>query len=132
MMSVPRYWREIPERYRLEGCRCARCGHVMYPPRGRCAKCGSESLDVYRLPERGALLTFSVVRSAPKGFERMTPYVLGIVELEDGTRITAQVTDVAPESVSIGMAVEAVFRKVSEDGDSGIIQYAVKFRPALR
>ncbi len=132
MMSVPRYWREMPERTRFEGAKCKKCGHIIYPPRGRCDKCGGIEFLPYKLPERGKLLSFSIVRSPPKGFERYAPFVLGIVELEDGTKVTTQITDAGPKDVSIGMPVEAVFRKISEDGDAGIIRYALKFRPALR
>jgi len=130
-MSVPRYWREIPERSRLEGSKCTKCGYVIYPQRARCAKCGSDSIEPYQLPEKGKLLTFTIVRNPPRGFEKMAPFVLGIIELVDGTRLTTQITDVLPGEVSIGMSVEAVFRKISEDGDSGIIQYAIKFRPTF-
>jgi uncharacterized OB-fold protein len=132
MMSVPRYWREIPERTRFEGLKCKKCSHVIYPPRGRCDRCGNEDLAQYKLPERGKLLTFSVVRSPPRGFEKLAPYLLGIVELEDGTKVTSQITDAGLKEISIGMPVETVFRKISEDGDAGIIQYALKFRPVFR
>lgn len=131
-MSVPRYWREIPRRTRLEAVRCAACGAVSYPPRARCGKCGSGEFKFYKLPENGELVTFTIVRSPPKGFEKASPYVIGIVKLEDGTMITSQITDVETEEVKVGMKVEAVFRKVVEDGDSGIIQYAVKFRPVIK
>ena len=130
-MSVPRYWREIPKRTRLEGVKCSGCGNVMFPPRMKCSKCGSESIEKYKLPEKGKLMTYTIVRSPPKGFEKMTPYVLGMIKLEDGTTITAPLSDVLPDQVSIGMPVEAVFRKVFEDGESGIIEYATKFRPVL-
>jgi len=132
MMSVPRYWREIPKRTRFEGVKCSKCGHVNYPPRGRCDKCGCFEFIPYKLPERGKLLCFTVVRNPPKGFEKLSPYLLGIVELEDGTRVTSQLTDINSKDVSIGMTVETVFRKITEDGDDGIIQYALKFRPAFR
>jgi uncharacterized OB-fold protein len=128
-MSVPRYWREIPERSRLEGSKCTKCGNIIYPQRARCVKCGSSSIALYQLPEKGKLLSFTVVRSPPRGFEKTMPFVLGIIELEDGTKLTTQITDVLPGEVAIGMPVEAVFRKISEDGDAGIIQYAIKFRP---
>jgi uncharacterized OB-fold protein len=130
-MSVPRYWREIPERSRLEASKCTTCGNIIYPPRARCAKCGSDSIGPYQLPERGKILTFTVIRNPPRGFEKMAPFILGIIELEDGARLTTQITDAMPQEVIIGMPVEAVFRKVSEDGDSGIIQYAIKFRPVF-
>lgn len=112
--------------------RCSECGNVAYPPRARCGKCGSSKFENYRLPEKGELLTFTVVRNPPKGFEKMPPYIIGVVKLEDGTVITSQITDVEPEEVSVGIKVEAVFRKVVEDGDSGIIQYAIKFRPVIK
>lgn len=131
-MSVPRYWREIPERTRFEGEKCKKCGHVIYPPKGRCDRCGGDEFTPYKLPERGKILSFSVVRSPPRGFEKLAPFLLGIVELEDGTRVTSQITDTGPRDISIGMPVEAVFRKISEDGDAGIIQYALKFRPVFR
>jgi len=130
-MSVPRYWREIPRRSRLEAVKCSECGSVSYPPRRTC-KCGSDSLAPYKLPDRGKLLTFSIVRNPPIGFEKTVPFVLGMVELIDGTKITTQLTDVSPEEVKIGMVLEAVFRKIAEDGDSGIIQYALKFRPPVK
>lgn len=130
-MSVPRYWREIPRRSRLEAAKCSGCGAVFYPPRGRCARCGSDSFETYRLPEKGVLVTYTIVRNPPKWFEKVPPYVIGIVKLDDGTMVTSQITDIEPEDVKVGMAVEAVFRKVMEDGDSGIIEYAIKFRPVL-
>ncbi|MCD6408836.1 MAG: OB-fold domain-containing protein, partial [Candidatus Verstraetearchaeota archaeon] len=49
----------------------------------------------------------------------------------DGSSILSQLTDCSPEEVEIGMPVEAVFRKVREDGETGIIMYGLKFRPVL-
>jgi hypothetical protein len=89
-------------------------------------------LEPHKLPEKGRLLTFSIVRSPPLNFEKTVPFILGIIELENGTRITSQLTDVEPNEVTIGMHLEAVFRKISEDGNAGIIQYALKFRPSFR
>jgi len=130
-MSVPRYWRNIPLYYRLEGVKCRTCGRVFFPPRSTCPKCGSSSLEQYTLPRRGRVLSFSVVRKPPRGFEYATPYVIALIELEDGSSILSQLTDCSPEEVEIGMPVEAVFRKVREDGETGIIMYGLKFRPVL-
>ncbi len=46
--------------------------------------------------------------------------------------ITAQMTDVAPDDVRIGMPVEMVTRKLSQEGNEGQILYGYKFRPLLR
>ncbi|MEM0231798.1 MAG: Zn-ribbon domain-containing OB-fold protein, partial [Candidatus Methanomethyliaceae archaeon] len=97
--------------------------------RSKCLKCGSTEFEKYILPKRGKLLSFSIIRNPPIGFDKKTPYVIGLVELEDGTRLITQITDIDINELKIGMEVEQVFRKITEDGDSGIIQYGVKFRP---
>ncbi|MCX8170072.1 MAG: Zn-ribbon domain-containing OB-fold protein [Candidatus Methanomethyliaceae archaeon] len=128
-MSVPRYWREMPYRIRLEARKCKLCNYVNYPPRTKCYKCGASEFEKYYLPQRGILLSFSIIRNPPTGFEKTTPYVIGLVELEDGTKLLTQITDVDIDEIKIGMELEQVFRRISEDGDSGIIQYGIKFRP---
>jgi uncharacterized OB-fold protein len=54
-----------------------------------------------------------------------------LVKLAEGPLITAQLTDVSPDRVEIGMPVEMVTRKVREFGEDGIIVYGYKFRPVL-
>ncbi|RLF03845.1 MAG: transcriptional regulator [Thermoprotei archaeon] len=127
--SVPRVWREKKYKYRLIGSRCKSCGSTFFPPKAACKKCGSRDLEEIELPKRGKIITYTVVRSPPRGFEYLVPYVIAIVELEDGTRVLTQITDVNPEEVKTGMQVEAVFRKLKEQSRSGIIEYGIKFRP---
>ena len=62
---------------------------------------------------------------------KYAPYVVALVELDDGVRILTQVVDVEPEDMKTGMRVEVAFRRVKEDGNSGIIEYGYKFRPVL-
>ncbi|RLG53012.1 MAG: transcriptional regulator [Thermoproteota archaeon] len=127
MSSAPRYWREIPYRYRLEASLCERCGSKFYPPRIICPNCKSREMKRIRLPKRGTLVSYSVVYFPPKGFELQTPYVVGLVEI-DGVKVVGQITDVLPSELKIGMELEACFRKVRVNGKSGIIQYGIKFR----
>ena len=64
----------------------------------------------------------------------MTFYICkrcGLVKLEEGPIVTAQLTDVENDQVKIGMKVEMVTRKLREDGEEGQIIYGYKFRPAL-
>ncbi len=79
----------------------------------------------------GEVYSYSVMYNAPKGFEDQKPYVIALVKLDEGPTITAQLTDVAPEAVAIGMRVEMVTRKLREDGDEGQIVYGYKFRPPM-
>jgi uncharacterized OB-fold protein len=130
-MSVPRYWREAVPRYRLLGKECVGCGSKFFPARPVCTRCGSTEFKDYKLAEAGEVVTWAVVRNAPLGFERYVPYVVALIELDDGMRLLSQVVDVDPGDVKAGMRVEAVFRKVKEDGANGIIQYGYKFRPVV-
>jgi hypothetical protein len=131
-VSAPRYWRESKYRYRLIGSKCSKCGAVYFPRRSLCVKCGNRKLEECKLSEKGKLLSFTVIRDdAPSGFERQTPYIVGLVELENGIKILTQIVDVFPEDLEAGMPVEMVFRKVKEGGVDGIIEYGFKFRPRL-
>ena len=69
-----------------------------------------------------------MIRSASDQFEHTTPYVLAIVELDEGPRLTTQIA-CNPEEVKIGMRVKSVFRRVTADGESGVIHYGTKFVP---
>jgi hypothetical protein len=130
-MSVPRYWREIKYRYRLIGELCTECGFIIFPRRAVCPRCGSMELEECKLSERGMILSWTVVRNPPKGYEKYIPYVVAFIRLDDGAQILSQVVDVEPEEIRIGMRVEATFRRVREDGSSGIIEYGYKFRPMI-
>jgi len=78
---------------------------------------------------RGTVYSYTTVYDPPAGFEAYAPYPVALVKLDEGPMVTAQLTDVGADDVRIGMPVEMVTRKLSEQGDEGIIQYSYKFRP---
>ncbi|MFQ6053447.1 MAG: Zn-ribbon domain-containing OB-fold protein [Candidatus Bathyarchaeia archaeon] len=130
-MSVPRYWRETRYRYRLIGEMCADCGAVFFPRRSVCPRCGSRDLGECKLSERGSVISWTVIRNPPRDYEKYAPSVVALIELDDGVRILSPVVDVEAEEMEAGMRVEATFRRVREDGSSGIIEYGYKFRPVI-
>ncbi len=129
-MSVARFWRKIPQRYNLTGTRCRTCGRYFFPPRTLCPDCRrAGKIEEYRFKGTGAIVTHTVIRTASEQFEQQTPYVLAIVQLDEGPRLTAQI--VCPiERIRTGMRVKPVFRKIAVDGDSGVIHYGTKYVPA--
>ena len=128
-MAVPRFWREIPNRYNLIGTRCGHCNRVFFPSRFICPQCRRIGrLEPYKLGGRGKIVSFTQVHVAPHGFGSQTPYALAVIELEEGPRITAQVTDCDPNQIGIGDEVEMVFRRMGEEGQEGIIYYGYKAR----
>ncbi len=128
-MSISRHWREMPRRYRLEAGKCKKCEVIQFPGRAICPECGSKKSEPVTLSGKGTLETFTITRIAPEGFGDITPYAVGIIELEEGVKIMAQITDCDPETLKIGDKVVAKFRKVREDGKAGVIMYGYKFVP---
>jgi len=126
----PRYWREIPSRYRLEACECGDCGKVSYPPRHICPRCRSRSLERIRLSHSGRVVTSTVIHVAPTDFQMEAPYVLAIVETPEGARMMVQMADCAPEAVQPGLQVQLEFRLVRKEGRGGILCYGHKAVPA--
>jgi len=79
----------------------------MFPARFICPYCRrTGKLEPYKLKPRGHIVSYTVVHAAATGFERQVPYVLAIVELEEGPRITVQITDCDESEVNIGDKVE--------------------------
>jgi uncharacterized protein len=123
-------WRLRGQRYRLEGEVCDHCGETIFPPRDICPECSKPAKTPQTLSGRGEVYTFSTIYSAPEGFEAYTPYTVALVKLEEGPLVTAQLTDIAPKDVEIGMPVEMVTRRLRTHGEEGTIVYGYKFRPA--
>jgi hypothetical protein len=125
-MITARYHREIPQRYRLEAGKCSTCQHIAFPPRPVCPKCKGRSFDTVRLSDEGKIVTFTIVRVASEKFSKQTPYAVGIVELQEGIRITTQIVDAELNKIEVGQRVKLVFRRIQEDGRAGILCYGYK------
>ena len=129
MSTTARYWREIPQRYRLEANKCQNCRLTFFPPRLVCPQCGKKELESTRLAETGKIVSYTIIRVPPHQFVDQAPYAVGIVELDDGVRLTAQIVDCEFEDLKIGQKVKIEFRKIFEEGKAGIICYGYKFVP---
>ncbi|EHP71143.1 MAG: Zn-ribbon domain-containing OB-fold protein [Metallosphaera yellowstonensis] len=64
--------------------KCKRCGSLYYPPQRDCPVCMTSELEWYRLSDRGELMTYTVVKAKPQGYEDREDYTIGIVRTEDG------------------------------------------------
>lgn len=108
------YWQAASEG-RLLIQECPTCGSRQWYPRALCAACGGDP-DWLECSGRGTLHTFTVVRQfGMKPFRDELPYVVGMVDLEEGPRIMGAVTDCDPDDVRIGMDLEVHFRKAADD-----------------
>lgn len=83
------------------------------------------------MPRQGKLISWSKVHAGPTGYESYVPYFVAIIELTNGQRITSQLCDVNANELRYGLPLQATFRKVVSDGNSGIISYGYKFKPLI-
>ncbi len=90
-----------------------------------------EQVELFPLSGKGTIFSFTTVTAPAEPFESFAPYVLALVQLDEGPLVTAQITDLDEPPV-IGMRVEMVIRKLRTDGSRGIIVYGPKFRPELK
>ena len=94
----------------------------------------SRDLNDFQFSGNGKIITFTKVHTTQVNSESgendnlcvESPYVLAIIELEEGPRLTSQIAD--SDSPAIGDKVELVFRKLSQKGDQGVIRYGYKFK----
>jgi uncharacterized OB-fold protein len=132
-MFPARIWRENPQRYRLEAVKCAKCKSVYFPPRLVSPNTlDRESLKPYKLPDEGEVYTYTVIEVPPSQFKDEAPYVVAIVELTDGTKITCQLADYDPDKLKIGMKVKIEFRRIQTHGEHGVLSYGYKAVPAIK
>jgi uncharacterized OB-fold protein len=126
-------WRRLPERYRLAGNSCTNCKTNYFPTRKLCPKCRRKGkLVAKQFSGKGKIYSFTELTAGPVGFELEIPYVLAIIELDEGPKITAQVVGVSEKDIKTGDSVEMVFRKIMEDSAEGLIHYGYKFRLARK
>ena len=131
-MEVPRHWRLKKQRYALVGEICPHCEAKIFPPRDVCPECSGEAKTPYVFSGKGEVYSFTRMGNAPSGYEEQAPYTVALIKLAEGPVVTAQLTDLGEDEVTIGMPVEMVTRKLRTDGDErGMLVYGYKFRPVM-
>jgi len=111
------FW-EATTRHELVLQRCKGCGTYQWYPKPWCIDCGSRDLEWTKVSGRGKLFSYTIIRqvvqNAP-GFDEDLPYVLATVELEEGPRMTAQLSNVKPEEAKIGMDLVVTFANATRE-----------------
>ncbi len=84
-------------------------------PRAISVTTGKQNLEWREASGKGKLYSYTVTYVPVAGFEDKTPYVVGLVELDEGVRIMGNMPNVKPDQVKIGMPVKVGFEKLSDD-----------------
>ena len=88
--------------------RCHTCNRPWFYPRACCPQCLGSQYEWVTAGGRGSVYSFSVIRRGPAPAFR-PPYVLALVELQEGVRLLSQVVACSPEAVYVGMPVQVTF-----------------------
>lgn len=103
------YWKAAAQG-RLSLPWCKACAQAFWYPRWHCPRCGGGDVEWKAASGAGRVHTFTVVRqSGDAYFKARVPFVVAMIELDEGPRLMAGLIDCAPESVRIGMAVRVAF-----------------------
>jgi len=121
------FWSGLKER-QLRIQRCTDCQTLRVPPRPMCANCQSLNWDYVESTGRGAVYSFVMPKYPPLPFIQY-PYIVALIELDEGVRIVSNLCDIAPEAVTNGLRVE-VFFDAFEALPSGEELVLHQFRPA--
>jgi uncharacterized OB-fold protein len=108
------YWQRAAEG-KLVLQRCVTCGDYQFYPRALCASCAGET-EWVDASGRGTLYTFTVIRqNRSPAFKDLSPYAVGIIELEEGVRMMSNIVDCDVDRLEVGMALEVLLLKAADD-----------------
>ena len=107
------YW-DAAREGRLAVQHCVACDRVWHPPLPRCPHCHGVDVDWVTASGRGTVCSHTVVdHPTHVALRDRVPYVVAMIELEEGPRVIANVRECAPEDVRVGMPVQVVFEPVA-------------------
>ena len=118
----------------LIGSRCLNCGHISLPQRYICSRCHSNQAERLEFAGTGKLAAYTVIYVpatdlVKAGYDSKNPYMVGIVTLDEGPRISAQILDMDlsdPAKIQIGTPLKMT---VIERGAEGQTKKFLAFKP---
>jgi len=115
----------------LMGSECKKCGAKSFPPRADCENCMSSDFKFFELSGKCTLHTYTKIVAAPTGFEDVTPYTVGVVDLHEGGRALAWIGEtIKEEEIKIGMELQVV-PQIFEEMEEIKVYYSLE-KPGTR
>jgi uncharacterized OB-fold protein len=105
--------------------RCGACGAHHFPRAEACTYCAAEDPEPVELSARGTLWSWTAVTAPPPGYLGEIPFGVGVVELPEGVRVMARLTEPDPGALRAGMAVELCVVPLHRDAEGDeVVTYA--------
>jgi len=109
------FWNGIRE-HKLVFQKCKYCGLLIHRPKPMCPRCLSTEMEWAASSGKGSVYSSVTVIHDRTGYPGIkVPYSVVVVEMDEGVRILANMHDVKPEEIRIGMPVEVVFDDIAPD-----------------
>lgn len=113
--ETKRYWEGCQKREILIQ-HCTDCGKYQFYPRPICMNCMSENIEWKQASGKGKVLSYTIVhRAISKAYSNEVPYVVALIELDEGVTMMSNIIGKKLEAIEIGMRVEVVFEDWSEE-----------------
>ena len=100
--TIDQFYKFLAENKLMAG-KCNHCGKIHLPPRPLCDNCFSREFTWVEIAGEGKLLTYTVIYIAPEQFQDVTPYAVGIIELQNDLKLPGIINTPMPEQLHIGM-----------------------------
>ncbi|SFN51289.1 Zn-ribbon domain-containing OB-fold protein [Variovorax sp. OV329] len=95
---------------------CPACARHQFYPRRFCTQCLSQDIQWIQASGKGRVYTYTVCHvAAHPAFESRVPYVIGMIELEEGVRMLAGIVGPDVDRVAVGSPVEVCFERISDE-----------------
>ena len=94
-------YNEALKENKLLGLKCKECGAITVPPKMACRKCSSPDMEIVELTGKGKIQTFTTVNVTSEGREDEVPYIIVMVELDEGPWIMGNLTDIDPKEAAM-------------------------------
>jgi len=116
-------YKQYLDEEKLMGSKCKKCGTLFTPPRPICIECYGTDMEWVQMKGKGKLAAFTCITVGPpfmieEGYNRKNPYCVGVVELEEGTRVDARIEGVdpsKPETIKVGTPLGIKFLHREKD-----------------
>ena len=110
------FW-EGAKRHELRLQRCNACGRAYFFPRPFCPNCGSGDVAWFTATGKGRLYSYVISERPAPGFKDWVPYVIAVVELEEGPRMMTNIVGVEPnpENLPVDLPVEVTWEQQNDD-----------------
>jgi uncharacterized protein len=106
--TIEQFYKFLNQQKLMAG-KCLKCGKIHLPPRPMCDNCFSKDFEWLQISGKGKLLTYTVIHVAPQQFQALTPYAVGIMELENGLKIPGMIQGTTQDDLKIGMELNLDF-----------------------